>query len=259
MAGSGTRSTSPARWWWRAWRSCSSPGSIWSCSTASAHLGNPSPASMPRRGEGAGFGRSTGTRRTWPWSPRPSTPCGCSARAAAGGRGALAWVSGVFLVFLLYVCGWTGYVMVWDAQGQLLAAEGARLLDALPLFSEPISRTFSGRRPAARRLLLHEPLPAHRAAGRHRDLSLAARVPGRPAGHAASGGRCSGGRSGCWSRRRFFCPSRWRPRRSCCGCPGRWCWTSSTPSGCRRPAPPPRGWYGSRRRWWGRLCWPCRS
>ena len=60
------------------------------------------------------------------------------------GPRALAWISGVFLVFLLYVCGWTGYVMVWDAHGQLLATEGARLLDALPLFSEPVSRAFAG-------------------------------------------------------------------------------------------------------------------
>ena len=60
------------------------------------------------------------------------------------GPRALAWISGVFLVFLLYVCGWTGYVMVWDAHAQLLATEGARLLDALPLFSEPVSRTFDG-------------------------------------------------------------------------------------------------------------------
>ena len=63
------------------------------------------------------------------------------------GPRALAWISGVFLVFLLYVCGLTGYVMVWDTHGQLLAAEGARLLDALPLFSEPISRTFAGADP----------------------------------------------------------------------------------------------------------------
>ena len=60
------------------------------------------------------------------------------------GPRALAWISGIFLVFLLYICGWTGYVMVWDAHGQLLATEGARLLDALPLFSEPVSRTFAG-------------------------------------------------------------------------------------------------------------------
>ena len=60
------------------------------------------------------------------------------------GPRALAWVSGVFLLLLLYVCGWTGYVMVWDAHGQLLATGGARLLDALPLFSQPVSRTFAG-------------------------------------------------------------------------------------------------------------------
>ena len=60
------------------------------------------------------------------------------------GPRALAWISGIFLVFLLYVCGWTGYVMVWDVHGQLLATEGARLLDALPLFSEPVSRAFAG-------------------------------------------------------------------------------------------------------------------
>ncbi|MCY3808194.1 MAG: cytochrome b N-terminal domain-containing protein [Gemmatimonadetes bacterium] len=60
------------------------------------------------------------------------------------GPRALAWISGIFLVFLLYICGWTGYVMVWDTHGQLLATEGARLLDALPLFSEPVSRTFAG-------------------------------------------------------------------------------------------------------------------
>ena len=63
------------------------------------------------------------------------------------GPRALAWISGVFLVFLMYVCGWTGYVMVWDTHGQLLATEGARLLDALPLFSEPVSRTFAGDSP----------------------------------------------------------------------------------------------------------------
>ena len=35
-------------------------------------------------------------------------------------------------------------VMAWDEQGLAVAAAGARLLDLLPLFSEPISRTFAG-------------------------------------------------------------------------------------------------------------------
>jgi ferredoxin len=59
----------------------------------------------------------------------------------------LAWISGVALLFLTFICGWTGYVMVWDAHGQLLAEEGARLLDVLPIFSEPIGRAFVGDQP----------------------------------------------------------------------------------------------------------------
>lgn len=64
----------------------------------------------------------------------------------AWGPRALAWVSGVVLLLVFLVCGWTGYVMVWDVQGQLLAVEGARLIDVLPIFSEPIGRTFVGER-----------------------------------------------------------------------------------------------------------------
>src|SRR5262245_671472 len=30
----------------------------------------------------------------------------------------LAWISGLMLLGLIFVCGWTGYVMVWDIQGQ---------------------------------------------------------------------------------------------------------------------------------------------
>lgn len=59
----------------------------------------------------------------------------------------LAWVSGVVLLFVVFLCGWTGYVMVWDEHARVLAAEGARWLDALPIFSEPISRAFVGERP----------------------------------------------------------------------------------------------------------------
>jgi coenzyme F420-reducing hydrogenase delta subunit/Pyruvate/2-oxoacid:ferredoxin oxidoreductase delta subunit len=76
----------------------------------------------------------------------------------------LAWISGLLLLGLIFVCGWTGYVMVWDIQGLVLAREGARLLDALPLFSEPMSRGFVGERliPAAfffLNLFLHIALP----------------------------------------------------------------------------------------------------
>jgi len=64
----------------------------------------------------------------------------------AWGPRALAWISGLILFFVFLVCGWTGYVMVWDTHGQLLATEGARLFDVLPIFSEPMIRTFAGER-----------------------------------------------------------------------------------------------------------------
>lgn len=86
------------------------------------------------------------------------------AQGRSWGPRTLAWASGAFLLFLILVCGWTGYVMVWDVQGQVLAVEGARLLDALPIFSEPISRAFVGEAelPAAfffLNLFLHIALP----------------------------------------------------------------------------------------------------
>lgn len=60
------------------------------------------------------------------------------------GPRALAWISGIFLLGIFLVSAWTGYVLVWDAQALLIAQEGARWLDILPIFSEPIGRTFVG-------------------------------------------------------------------------------------------------------------------
>jgi Pyruvate/2-oxoacid:ferredoxin oxidoreductase delta subunit/coenzyme F420-reducing hydrogenase delta subunit len=59
----------------------------------------------------------------------------------------LAWMSGCLLLLLLFVCGWTGFVMVWDTFGLALAREGARMLDTLPLLSEPTGRAFTGEQP----------------------------------------------------------------------------------------------------------------
>jgi hypothetical protein len=86
------------------------------------------------------------------------------AQGRSWGPRALAWVSGLVLLGVLFVSGWTGYVMVWDVQAQLLAVEGARLLDVLPLFSEPIGRTFVGDQPLPAaffflNLFLHIALP----------------------------------------------------------------------------------------------------
>jgi ferredoxin len=80
------------------------------------------------------------------------------------GPRALAWLTGVALLAVFVICAWTGYVMVWDVQAQVLAVEGARLLDVLPIFSEPIARTFVGERPLPSafffmNLFLHVALP----------------------------------------------------------------------------------------------------
>lgn len=69
------------------------------------------------------------------------------AQGRSWGPRALAWMSGVVLLLLTLVSGWTGYVMVWDVFGEALAKEGARMLDALPILSEPVSRAFTGERP----------------------------------------------------------------------------------------------------------------
>jgi len=58
------------------------------------------------------------------------------------GPWALAWTSGLLLLGIVLLCGWTGLVMAWDLQGQAVAVEGARLADLLPILSEPISRSF---------------------------------------------------------------------------------------------------------------------
>ena len=69
------------------------------------------------------------------------------AQRRSWGPRALAWVSGLFALFFFFASGWTGYVLVWDSQAHLMAVAGARLLDVLPIFSEPIGRTFVGERP----------------------------------------------------------------------------------------------------------------
>jgi ferredoxin len=69
------------------------------------------------------------------------------AQGRSWGPRTLAWTSGVILLLLTLISGWTGYVMVWDTFGEVLAREGARMFDTIPLFSEPISRIFTGERP----------------------------------------------------------------------------------------------------------------
>ena len=56
------------------------------------------------------------------------------AQGRSRGARTMAWTSGWLLLLLIMVCGWTGYVMVWDVLGQYLAQEGPdprRAADAL--------------------------------------------------------------------------------------------------------------------------------
>ncbi len=65
-------------------------------------------------------------------------------QARSWGPRTIAWVSGLMLLATGLMCAWTGFVMAWDSFGERLAREGGRLLDVLPIFSEPLSRIFAG-------------------------------------------------------------------------------------------------------------------
>lgn len=64
-----------------------------------------------------------------------------SARRFTGARW-LAWITGIGLLFLLWFVGWTGYWLVWDEPAQLIAQGSIRFIDLLPIFAEPLSRSF---------------------------------------------------------------------------------------------------------------------
>jgi coenzyme F420-reducing hydrogenase delta subunit/ferredoxin len=54
----------------------------------------------------------------------------------------IGWVSGLSLLGLVWVTSATGYWLVWDMQAQVLSVTIAKLLDVLPVFGEPLVRTF---------------------------------------------------------------------------------------------------------------------
>jgi len=59
-----------------------------------------------------------------------------------GGARWLAWVTGIASLGLLWFIGWTGYWLVWDLRAQYVATGTARALDVLPIFADPLSRSF---------------------------------------------------------------------------------------------------------------------
>jgi coenzyme F420-reducing hydrogenase delta subunit/ferredoxin len=52
------------------------------------------------------------------------------------------WFTGVPLLWLVFIFGITGYWMVWDQLAQYVAVSTARLMDWLPIFSDPMVRNF---------------------------------------------------------------------------------------------------------------------
>lgn len=53
-----------------------------------------------------------------------------------------AWITGLPLLLFIYVCGITGYWLVWDTLAQYVALTTSELLDVLPIFGVPIARNF---------------------------------------------------------------------------------------------------------------------
>lgn len=64
-----------------------------------------------------------------------------SARRFGGPRW-LPWVTGIIAVGLLWFDGWLGYWLVWDERANQIVVGTAKMLDQLPIFAEPLSRSF---------------------------------------------------------------------------------------------------------------------
>jgi ferredoxin/coenzyme F420-reducing hydrogenase delta subunit len=54
----------------------------------------------------------------------------------------LAWVTGLLSLSVVWITGWTGYWLVWDARAQHVAVGTARMIDTIPIFTDPLSRSF---------------------------------------------------------------------------------------------------------------------
>lgn len=54
----------------------------------------------------------------------------------------LAWISGIILFFIILIIGIIGYWLVWDERAQLIALKTSDLLNDIPLFIEPLPRSF---------------------------------------------------------------------------------------------------------------------
>jgi coenzyme F420-reducing hydrogenase delta subunit/ferredoxin len=58
------------------------------------------------------------------------------------GKHFFAWLTGVPLLAFIYICGISGYWLVWDKLAQYVAIATTEWLDSLPFFAEPIANNF---------------------------------------------------------------------------------------------------------------------
>ena len=58
------------------------------------------------------------------------------------GKHFFAWITGVPLLAFIYLCGISGYWLVWDQLAQYIAIATSEWLDELPFFGEPIANNF---------------------------------------------------------------------------------------------------------------------
>jgi ferredoxin/coenzyme F420-reducing hydrogenase delta subunit len=58
------------------------------------------------------------------------------------GKHFFAWLTGVPLLAFIYICGISGYWLVWDKLAQYIAIATSEWLDSLPFFAEPIANNF---------------------------------------------------------------------------------------------------------------------
>ena len=63
------------------------------------------------------------------------------ARRFTGARW-IAWVTGIIILALIWLDGWLGYWLTWDQRAQAIAVGTAHVLDALPIFPQPVARSF---------------------------------------------------------------------------------------------------------------------
>lgn len=54
----------------------------------------------------------------------------------------LAWTTGILLLGMLWFIGWLGYWLVWDERARQIALGTGRMLDVLPIFADPLTRSF---------------------------------------------------------------------------------------------------------------------